>query len=68
MNDEKMREQVHQGIDRRCASLSSDPYRVQRVLRAAQSEGGKNVTRRIPRMLAVWMVLLVLGIDGKKTK
>lgn len=63
MNDEKMREQVHQGIDRRCASLSSDPYRVQRVLRAAQSEGGKNVTRRIPRMLAVWMVLLVLGVS-----
>ena len=63
MNDEKMREQVHRGIDRRCASLSSDPYRVQRVLRAAQSEGGKNVTRRIPRMLAVWMVLLVLGVS-----
>ena len=46
MNQEKMREQIHAGIDRRCASLASDPYRVQRVLHAARHrEGGTAVTK-----------------------
>ncbi len=64
MNHEKMREQVHTGIDRHCASLASDPYRVQHVLRAAhQEEGGTTVTKRIPRIAIVLIVLMVLGLS-----
>lgn len=63
MNHEKLREQVHQGIDRQCASLTSDPYRVQRILNAAEPEGGKIVVRRIPRFVVVLAVLLVLGMS-----
>lgn len=38
MNHEKMREHVHKGIDRQCESLTSDPYRVQRVLNMAHGK------------------------------
>lgn len=63
MNHEKMREQIHTGIDRRCASLASDPYRVQRVLHAAHHrEGGTAVKKRIPRIAVVLMILLALGL------
>lgn len=63
MNQEKLREQIHTGIDRRCAPLASDPYRVQRVLNAAhRTEGGTKVTRRIPRIAVVLMILMVLGL------
>lgn len=64
MNHEKMREQVHTGIDRQCASLSSDPYRVQRVLNAAKSEGGQTVVRKIPRFVIVMMIVLALSISA----
>ena len=40
MNHEKMREHVHKGIDRQCESLTSDPYRVQRVLNKAHETQG----------------------------
>lgn len=63
MNHEKIREQVHAGIDRHCASLSSDPYRVQRVIRAARPEGGKTVNKRFPQFAVVLLVLLVLGLS-----
>lgn len=64
MNHEKMREQVHTGIDRQCASLSSDPHRVQRVLNAAKSEGGQTVVRKIPRFVIVMMIVLALSISA----
>lgn len=63
MNHEKMREQVHTGIDRQCASLSSDPHRVQRVLNTAKSEGGQTVVRKIPRFVIVMMIVLALSIS-----
>ena len=50
MNHEKMREHVHTGIDRQCASLTSDPYRVQRVLNKAhetQGTGGFVVKKKL---------------------
>ncbi len=40
MNDEKMRQLIHTGIDRHCATLTSDPYRVQRVLNKAHEAPG----------------------------
>lgn len=64
MNHEKMREQVHTGIDRQCASLSSDPHRVQRVLNTAKSEGGQTVVRKIPRFVIVMMIVLALSISA----
>jgi len=63
MNDEKMREQVHAGIDRQCASLTSDPYRVQRVLNAAKPEGGEIVVKKVPRVAVVLMIVLALSIS-----
>lgn len=63
MNHEKLHEQIHLGVDRQCASLTSDPYRVQRVLNAAQPKGDKIVVRRIPRIVVVLAVMLVLGIS-----
>lgn len=63
MNREKMREQVHTGIDRQCASLTSDPYRVQRVLNAAKPEGGQIVARKVPRVVVVLMIVLALSIS-----
>lgn len=64
MNHEKMREQVHTGIDRQCASLTSDPYRVQRVLDAAKTEGGQIMVRKLPRVVVVLMIVLALGISA----
>ncbi len=63
MNHEKMREQVHKGIDRQCASLTSDPYLVQRVLNAAKPEGGRIVVRKVPFVVVVLMIVLVLSIS-----
>ena len=66
MNHEKMREHVHKGIDRQCESLTSDPYRVQRVLNMAHGEGVRmnkkstatfRPTRRIAILLAVMMAM-----------
>lgn len=64
MNYEKMREQVHTGIDRQCVSLTSDPYRVQRVLNAAKPEGGQIVVRKVPRFVVVLMIVLALSISA----
>jgi len=64
MNHEKMREQVHTGIDRQCASLTSDPYRVQRVLKAAKPEGGEIVVRKVSRVVVVLMIMLALSISA----
>ena len=58
MNLEKMREQVHAGINRQCASLTSDPYRVQRVLSAAQE--GRNETMKSKKKMFVLIVLTIL--------
>lgn len=63
MNHEKMREQVHAGIDRQCASLTSDPYRVQRVLNAAKPEGGQIVVRKVPRFVIVMLIVLALSVS-----
>ena len=62
MNHEKMREQVHTGIDRQCASLTSDPYRVQRVLAAAH-EGRKGAVKsKKPIALVIVIVLMLSGV------
>jgi len=61
MNHEKMREQVHAGIDRRCASLTSDPYRVQRVLNEvheAPGTGGFIVNKK----LSIGFILVIVMI------
>ncbi len=63
MDHEKMRRQVHQGIDRLCAPLSSDPYRVQHVLNAAKTEGGSTVVRKLPRFAVVLMIVLALSLS-----
>lgn len=47
MNTEIMRNQVHASIDRHCASLTSDSYRVVRVLRDANAESGGKVRRKV---------------------
>lgn len=61
MNNEKLRQQVHQGIDRHCATLSSDPYRVQRVLHMAHEEGEQMVKRKPSLGLVLVLILALTG-------
>lgn len=63
MNYEEMRAKVHQGIDRQCASLTSDPYRVQRIMNAAKQEGGQIMTKKFSRIAVVLTVILVLTLS-----
>lgn len=61
MNHERLRELVHTGVDRRCAALTSDPYRVQRVLKTAQEAqitGGYVVKKK----LSLAMILLIISL------
>ena len=65
MNQENMREQVHQSIDRHCASLTSDPYRVQRVLKMAQQTqdtGGIVVKKKLSAGFILMMAAMLLGV------
>lgn len=59
MNHEKLRELVHTGIDRRCAALTSTPYRVQRVLNMAQDAQitGGIITMK-PRKTFISLIIL----------
>ena len=62
MNHEKMREHVHTGIDRQCASLTSDPYRVQRVLNMAhetQGTGGFVVKKKLS-IGVIFVIVMIL--------
>ena len=64
MNHEKMREHVHTGIDRQCASLTSDPYRVQRVLNMAHEApgtGGIVVKKKMSVGLVLTLILILLS-------
>lgn len=63
MHDEKMRGNVHAGIDRQCATLAPDPYRVQRVLHAAKTEGGETAVKKVPRIVVALLVILALGLS-----
>lgn len=67
MNHEKMREHVHMGIDRQCASLTSDPYRVQRVLNKAHDvpeTGGLFVKKKMSVGLIALIALLLLSLTA----
>lgn len=67
MNHEKMREHVHTGIDRQCASLTSDPYRVQRVLNKAHEvpeTGGLFVKKKMSVGLIALIALLLLSLTA----
>lgn len=61
MNQEKLRERVHAGIDRHCAPLTADPYRVQKVLQAANREGGKKVKNKLSVTLALVLVMVLFA-------
>lgn len=63
MDHEKLRQQVHQGIDRHCAPLTSDPYRVQRVMNAERMEGGQIMGKKLSRFAVVMIVLMVLSLS-----
>lgn len=60
MNQEKLREQVHAGIDRHCAPLTADPYRVQRVLAAARPKGERIVKKKLSVTLILAIAMVVL--------
>ena len=67
MNHEKMREHVHTGIDRQCASLTSDPYRVQRVLNMAHEApgtGGFIVKKKLSIGFVLMMAVMLLGVTA----
>ena len=57
MNTEQLREKIHKGIDLHCATLTSDPYLMQRVLNMKRSpQGGIRMKKRT----AVLLLLIVL--------
>ena len=67
MNHEKMREHVHKGIDRQCESLTSDPYRVQRVLNMAHEApgtGGFIVKKKMSAGLIFAIVMMLLTVTA----
>lgn len=67
MNHEKMREHVHTGIERQCASLTSDPYRVQRVLNMVhetQGTGGIVVKKKLSIGFILMMAVMLLGVTA----
>lgn len=59
MNHDELRALTHQGIDRHCAMLVPDPYRVQRVLDMAHGEGKKKVKKRFSVAFALVMIVLL---------
>ena len=67
MNDEKMRQLIHTGIDRHCATLTSDPYRVQRVLNKAHEvpgTGGFVVKKKMSTGLFVAVILMLVTVTA----
>ena len=67
MNHEKMREHVHMGIDRQCASLTSDPYRVQRVLNMAHETpktGGFVAQKKLSVGMVFAIVLILMTVTA----
>lgn len=67
MNHEKMREHVHTGIDRQCASLTSDPYRMQRVLNMAHEApgtGGFVVKKKLSVGMVFAIVLILMTVTA----
>lgn len=75
MNQEKLRELLHQGVDRHCASLPLDPDRVEHVLLAAQEEdrrarlgrkGGCLRTWRVPAAVFAALLMLFAGLTLRR--
>ncbi len=64
MNQEKLRERVHAGIDRHCAPLTADPYRVQRVLSAAHQEGEPIVKKKISASFILALVMILCTVTA----
>lgn len=62
MNVEKLRDKVYLGIERQCASLPPNPYRVQKVLHAAHQRGDHVVKKKMPVALIVAIVLMLSGV------
>lgn len=63
MNHEELRKQVQQGINRQCASLTSDPYRVQRVMNMAHEQerkGGFSMMRSKRTILVLITLMCIL--------
>ena len=67
MNDEKMRQLIHTGIDRHCATLTSDPHRVQRVLNLAhetQGTGGIVVKKKLSIGFVMLLVFMFMSLTA----
>lgn len=64
MNNASLREKIHTGIDRHCASMTSDPYRVQRILYAAHQKGMEQKPMKKKLSLAVIMFVCLLLVSG----
>lgn len=67
MNDEKMRQLIHTGIDRHCATLTSDPHRVQRVLNMAhetQGTGGIVVKKKLSIGFVMLLVFMFMSLTA----
>ena len=64
MTTEQMREKVHSGIDKHCASLTSDPFLMQRVLHAANEDcikkGGIHIKKH-KIAICVVIAMMMLG-------
>lgn len=63
MEDRKDREIVQRVFDTALSGIQEDPWMAQRILNAAETEGGQPVKKKISGMVMVWMVLLALSIS-----
>ncbi len=64
MNEEKLRQQICVGIERKCAALRLDPYRVQKVIRSAESKGGAVVKKKLSIGLILVLAAVLLSVTA----
>ncbi len=67
MNTEQLREQIHAGIDRHCAPLTSDPYLVQRVLSAERRQGRRIMVKKRTVAFIVTVALILFSVTAFAT-
>lgn len=64
VNMERLRDQVYLGIERQCADLPADPYRVQNVLRAANKEEKAIAKNKLSIGLVLMLAAMLLSVTA----
>lgn len=64
MDEKKLREQVHYAVDTHSPSYSPDPYRVQRVLHAADKGGRVIVKNKLSVVFVLMLVFMFMSLTA----